>query len=99
MFKICLSAVLATILSAGLAMAAPLDGDQTYALLFKDGTLDDIDRNAELVYRRDVTNVLKPEAGSRDTGQIALTFGEDDLSMAKLEFLSLIHISEPTRPY
>lgn len=42
--------------------ATPLAGDKTYDMLFRNGTLDDIDRDKELVYARKVTNKLKPEA-------------------------------------
>lgn len=76
----------AAVVSAGLAWADPLAGDKTYDMLFRNGTLDQIDRSAELVYRRDVTNALKPEANARDTGDIALSFREGEATMAMLEF-------------
>ena len=82
-----LAAAAITVLLAGAAPAAPLDGQQTYDLLFRNGTLDAISRDAALVYRRDVTNTIKPETGDRDTGAIALTFREgQDATLAKLEF-------------
>ncbi|MEP1611342.1 MAG: hypothetical protein ABJL72_05405 [Roseobacter sp.] len=76
----------ATVLTLGSAIAAPLEGEKTYDMLFRNGTLDEIDRSAALVYRREVTNVLKPEAEVRDTGHVKLSFQQEDNSMAKLEF-------------
>jgi hypothetical protein len=81
-----LGAALLLAMSAGTLSAAPLDGDKTYALLFRNGTLDEIDRDASLFYRRDVSNTLKPEAAERDTGDIALSFREGESTMAMLEF-------------
>lgn len=77
---------LVALVSGGLAWAAPLEGDKTYDMLFRNGTLDQIDRSSELVYRREVTNALKPEADARDTGDIALSFREGDAPVALLEF-------------
>ena len=71
---------------AGTAAAAPLAGDKTYDMLFRNGTLDAVSRDAELVYARTVTNALKPEAADRDTGEIALSFREGEATMALLEF-------------
>ena len=73
-------------MSAGLLSAAPLDGEKTYDLLFRNGTLDEIDRDAALLYRRDVSNALLPKAAERDTGDIALSFREGEATMAMLEF-------------
>lgn len=77
---------LATLLAAGLAVAAPLDGEKTYDMLFRNGTLDKIDRGAELVYRREVINALKPDAAARDTGDVTLSFRDDDVNVAMLKF-------------
>lgn len=72
---------------AGAGAVVPLAGDKTYEMLFRNGTLDTISRDAELVYRRTVSNALSPEAGARDTGDIALSFREgDQATMAMLEF-------------
>jgi hypothetical protein len=71
---------------AGTAVAAPLAGDKTYDMLFRNGTLDAVSRDAELVYARTVTNALKPEAADRDTGEVALSFREGEATMALLEF-------------
>lgn len=66
--------------------ANTLDGTQTYDLLFKNGTLDTIDRAVELVYTREVTNTLDVPSGARDTGDIALTFRGGTAEMVMLEF-------------
>lgn len=69
------------------ALAEQVDGQKTYDLLFKDGTLDTIPRKDTLVYSRAVNNSLKPEAAERDTGDIALSFresGEADLALLEL---------------
>lgn len=69
------------------AGAEKVDGTQTYDLLFRNGTLDEVSRDAELTYRREVTNALKPEAADRDTGDIALTIDESGQApVAFLEF-------------
>ena len=74
------------IVGAGATGAAPLDGAATYDKLFRNGTLDTIERDAELIYDRKVTNALKPQASVRDTGTIAITFSDEDPDMALLEF-------------
>ena len=81
-----LIAGLGAVLTAGMVMASPLAGDKTYDMLFRNGTLDGVDRGAELVYARTVTNTLKPEAADRDTGDVALSFREGEATMALLEF-------------
>lgn len=70
----------------GAVWAANLEGTETYDMLFKNGTLDEIDRTAELVYHRAVTNALNAESGARDTGDIALSFRQGQAEMAQLEF-------------
>lgn len=81
-----LSLMTGAMLCASAALAAPLDGDKTYEMLFRNGTLDTVSRDAELVYSRTVNNSLKPEAAERDTGDIALSFREGEAVMALLEF-------------
>ena len=81
-----LTACAAAVGFAGLTWASTLDGTETYDMLFKDGTLDGIDRGAELVYTRAVTNTLDAESGERDSGDIALGFREGQADMAMLEF-------------
>ncbi|WP_417605792.1 hypothetical protein [Primorskyibacter flagellatus] len=73
-------------LLAAPAVANSADGAKTYDLLFRDGTLDEISRDKTLFYHREVTNALKPEAGERDTGDIALNFSTDEDGMLKISF-------------
>ena len=68
------------------AAAGSVDGQQTYDLLFRNGTLDDIDQGEDLIYRRDVFNALNPDAAKRDTGDIVLSFEQGDAAMAHLKF-------------
>lgn len=79
-FSLCLA------LSPLAASAQDADGQQTYDLLFRDGTLDAVPRDGTLVYSRAVTNKLKPEAAQRDTGDVALSFDAGDAPLAFLEF-------------
>lgn len=85
MLKILTGSVVA-VLIGGMALADPLEGDKTYDMLFRTGTLDDVSRQSELVYVRTVTNSLKPEAADRDTGAVALSFHEGEATLATLEF-------------
>lgn len=78
-------AAVAFLAAFGTAGAAPVDGEESYGLLFRTGTLDDIDRGNALTYQRDVVSKLKPEAQDRDTGKVVLKFRDDD-TMAQLEF-------------
>jgi len=77
---------LALMIAAGPGLAASADGEATYDLLFRDGTLDGVDRDRALIYRREVTNTLKPEAAMRDTGEISLRIEQADMEMAQLGF-------------
>lgn len=63
---------------AGGAGAGIAGGQETYDLLFRTGTLDDIPRDQALVYSRDVENAHLPDAAARDTGEIALRFESTD---------------------
>ncbi|MEM9628901.1 MAG: hypothetical protein AAGA21_21910 [Pseudomonadota bacterium] len=65
--------------------AAAADGKETYDLLFRDGTLDAIDPEMALLYRRDVTNRIKPEAAARDSGDLSLTVNPSDATMVQLK--------------
>jgi len=65
--------VAAALVLAGPAGAQTMD-TEAYDLLFRNGTLDEIDRDATITYRREVENALKPEAAVRDTGEIELSF-------------------------
>ncbi len=66
--------------------AAATEGKETYDLLFRNGTLDAIDPTMSLVYRRDVTNMIRPDAAKRDTGGIALSVMPSDATMVQLRF-------------
>ncbi|WP_425074688.1 hypothetical protein [Sagittula sp. S175] len=66
--------------------AETLDGQQTYDMLFRQGTLDDVTNDQSLTYTRAVSNALKPEAAERDTGTIVLSFEQQQALMALLEF-------------
>ncbi|MEL6521863.1 MAG: hypothetical protein AAFQ66_12920 [Pseudomonadota bacterium] len=81
-------AILMTFLvTATLALATPKEDQQSFDLLFRNGTLDAVDRQSTLVYQRAVTNRLKPDAGTRDTGEIALSIqSAGDSETAHLEF-------------
>lgn len=70
------------IAAAGLALALPLGADAAeptaaYDLLFRNGTLDSVDRDSALVYDRTVSNALDAAAGERDTGRVVLDFDAD----------------------
>lgn len=68
------SFVAAVVMATSLASAETLAGQQTYDLLFRQGTLTDIPKSETLTYKRAVTNALAPEAADRDTGEITLSF-------------------------
>lgn len=89
MLKTLTTSLTMALAGAGFAVAGwanTLDGTETYDLLFKNGTLDAIDRETELVYTREVTNTLDVPSGARDTGDIALTFRDGTAEMVMLEF-------------
>ena len=80
-----------TAAATALYLAAPLpawaaSGEQTYDLLFRDGTLDAMPEDQALVYRRAVENSLKPEAAERDTGGVVLDIREGETPVADLRF-------------
>ena len=78
---------LALMMTAGPGLATSLDGDATYDLLFRDGTLDPVSRDHTLVYQREVTNTLNPDAAARDSGEIGLRIEQaEDMEMVRLEF-------------
>jgi hypothetical protein len=87
MMKPILMAVLLALPAAGgNAQTATLDAAASYDLLFREGTLDGIDRQKALVYRRDVANSLVPAADARDSGEVALGFRDGDATTALLTF-------------
>ncbi len=80
-------ALVAAAISLSLPMAATTgEVGQTYDLIFRKGTLDDVNRTAVLNYSRTVRNRTKPEAAERDTGEIALSFVDEEPPAAILEF-------------
>ncbi|MBK5933295.1 hypothetical protein [Rhodovulum imhoffii] len=68
----------------GAALAAGAQETKSYDLLFRNGTLDTVGRDAALVYRREVTSPLVPGAETRDSGHVMLSFSADDMSMVEL---------------
>lgn len=84
MIRIWLGATCAIMLSIGTVSAESLDGTETYDLLFREGTLNSVDPDATLVYRRAITNNLRPENGDQRSGDIALHLDDED-GMALLE--------------
>ena len=82
--------ILIGLIAALLLFDAPVhagnDAALPYDLLFKTGTLDDVPKDAELIYSRDVVNTLKPEAATRDTGEIELGLATGEPPKAQLKF-------------
>lgn len=66
--------------------ASQAEERQGYDLLFRTGTLDDVPRDATLLYRREVSNAILPDAAERDTGEIALATPPASSPLAELEF-------------
>ena len=79
--------LLALTLSVAPALAGMTGADETYDMLFRDGTLDALPRQAALIYRRDVSNDRVPEAADRATGQIELSLPGGPDNMAELRFV------------
>lgn len=75
----------ATILFVIAGLATPAFAVETYDLIFKNGTLDDIPKDDTLTYARNVTIGENVEAARSATGLITLTFADKD--MANLRFL------------
>lgn len=72
---------------ASVATAADPTDTAAYDLLFKQGTLDAIEKGSVLNYSRDVTNTLVPAAAQRDTGTIEMTLAGGTPPEARLQFL------------
>ncbi|WP_353476513.1 hypothetical protein PVT71_26730 (plasmid) [Salipiger sp. H15] len=84
--RLALAAVLAAL--ALPVAAATTEAEQTYKLLFKEGTLDAVNHGSVLHYTRAVSNGAKPEAAERDSGEIALSFdAQAEAVLANLQFL------------
>lgn len=72
---------------AGPGLATSVTGEAAYDLLFRDGTLDPVSRAHALVYQREVTNTLNPDAAARDSGEIGLRIEKaEDMETVQLEF-------------
>jgi len=84
MMKSLICAGFLALAAAAVAPAATLEGKESYDLLFRQGTLDAVDRDAALFYERHVTNALKPETEERDSGRIELGFQGDSAELARL---------------
>lgn len=70
----------------GLPAALAAAETATYDLLFRSGTLDHLPRDQALIYHREVSNSLTPDAATRDTGDIALSFSDGVAEQADLQF-------------
>ncbi|MGC9418845.1 MAG: hypothetical protein ACP5EN_07715 [Rhodovulum sp.] len=81
-----LTGLLAAALIAGGAALADTEGTETYDMLFKGGTLDDVPRAVTLVYAREVTNRANPEAATAATGAVELSFAGETPERAVLRF-------------
>lgn len=79
-----LGALCAIMVFVGAVSAESLDGTETYDLLFREGTLDNVSPDATLVYRRAISNSLRPDIGDQLSGDIALSL-DDAEGMAMLE--------------
>lgn len=77
LLPICLIFVVASIM-------APLNAANTYDLIFRTGTLDDVPKTAVLQYDRAVMVRDDPEMSAQNTGLIRLSFEADD--MARLRY-------------
>ncbi|PUB19435.1 hypothetical protein [Yoonia sediminilitoris] len=66
-------------------LATPLSADETYDLIFKQGTLSDLSETQVLEYDRAVIIAENPDYADRNTGKIRLNFEPDD--MARLRFV------------
>ena len=78
--------VLAAALAGAPAVAATTDADDTYGLIFRGGTLGDVDPGQTLVYDRAVTNQLDPEAAEAAAGEVTLSLAEGATDQAVLTF-------------
>jgi hypothetical protein len=72
-------------LFVALLLTTPLQAAETYDLIFKMGTLDEVSEEAGLSYQRQVVIAGNPEFAERNTGEVELEFVPDD--MAALRFV------------
>ncbi len=78
----------AIVLTTSASFPAMAGDTKSYDLLFREGTLEEVKRDAALIYKRVVSNSLTPEAAARDTGDIALSMNGTNQKLARLEFRS-----------
>lgn len=65
-------------------LSNPVNAQETYDLIFKNGTLSDIAKESILVYDRNIQIREQKEASEREVGKIQLSFEPED--MARLKF-------------
>lgn len=68
---------------AGSSVASP-SGVKTYDLIFKEGTLDGLDRSQMLEYGKEVEALGRPDIAEKTSGTLRLAFAADN--MAELRF-------------
>ncbi len=84
----CLALASALIVALLAGVSAVADNTKSYDLLFREGTLGDINKNEALIYQRVVSNKASAEMAKRDTGDIALSMNDPEGKLARLEFRS-----------
>ena len=77
--------IIPSILCLIIGLAGMAQATETYDLIFKNGTLEDIAKDETITYARDVTINANAESAQANTGLIELSFADDD--MAHLKFL------------
>lgn len=63
--------------------ATPIHAAETYDLIFKMGTLDDVSQTEGLTYDRETIIATNPDYADRNTGNVALAFALDDMATLK----------------
>lgn len=79
--------VAVALIAAVPAAAGTTTPEQTYDLLFRNGTLDGLPRDESLIYTREVKNSYIPDSEERDSGRIELMFAGGEPESAELQFL------------
>lgn len=80
-----IAAFVALALGAGAALSDAAGAD-AYEMLFRTGTLDELEPGTALVYSREVVNGLTPDSGPRETGTITLMRDAADRDSVLLSF-------------
>ena len=68
------------------AHAGTTSSEETYQLLFHEGTLDGLPQDTRLVYDRAVVNAADPDAAARASGGLTVSFDPENPSDAILDF-------------